>query len=130
MRRRRKTSVRRVRARSPIARYSRRRKSSSSKMGFGKILQLDAMAYGAIRGYTSNLLTPLTSKIPLGDIADEVVMAGACWLGSKYGSGFVRNVAQKGLIIENARVGEAVVSGGLGSFTNNSTPTGQSFVYG
>lgn len=83
----------------------------------GSLFQLDAMLYGAARQYTSNLIAPVTSKIPIGSLADEVGMGVLDYLIAKHTSGMISNVARKGLVIENARVGEAIVQGGPGVFT-------------
>jgi len=100
----------------------RKTRRSGKRSGAGvKLFQLDAVIYGAARGYTSNLLAPITAKIPLGSIADEVVMLGANYLIAKNMSGMIKDIAMKGLIIENARLGEAVVTGGIGSLTQTST---------
>jgi len=106
------------------------KRRSSSKGGKLKIFQIDSMAYGALRGYTSQLLAPLTAKIPLGDIADEVVMGFANYMIAKNTSGMIKDVALKGLTIENARLGEAVISGGLGSLTRGTGSTTEGFIYG
>jgi len=89
---------------------------------------MDAMAYGAIRAKASNMLLPLTSKIPLGSVADEVGMGFANWMVAKNTSGFFKDMALKGLVIENARLGEAVAIGGIGNLTQTSNANG--YVYG
>lgn len=93
-----------------------RRAARRSSKGGGKVqlLQPDAMIYGAARGYMSNLLLPLTSKIPLGGIADEVGIGLVDWLVAKNMGGMVKSVAMKGLVIENARLGEAIITGQIG----------------
>lgn len=116
MARRRKARVRTVRSvsRSPFKRRSRG-KSGSSKI---QLFQPDAMAYGAVRGYTSDLLTnmlPNTILGQVGGLADEAVMGVANWFIAKNTSGFIQKVALKGLTIENARVGEAVASMAFGN---------------
>lgn len=96
--------------------------------GMGKstnIIQLDAMAYGAARQYVSGLIAPLTSQIPiLGNLSDEVGMGFIDWMIAKNTHGFLSEVAKKGLVIENARVGEAIVGGMFGG--NMSSGTGSS----
>lgn len=107
---------------------SRRSNSGGSSV---KLIQLDAMIYGAVREKTSNLIAPLVAKIPLGNIADEVAMGGINYLVAKNTSGMIKDVALKGLVIENARLGEALVSGGLGGLLGNSTKTtSDGYVYG
>lgn len=78
------------------------------------LIQLDAMAYGAVRPFVSNktqeLLGGVLGGIP-GGVGDEVAMGLICWGVSKYaGKGMLGSVARKGLVIENARLGEAAVS--------------------
>jgi len=96
------------------------------------LFQLDAMLYGGVRQYASNAIAPVTSMIPLGGLADEVGMAAVCYLVQKHTSGMIANVARKGLVIENARVGEAIVQGGLGGLFNTSSgqTSSNSGVYG
>jgi len=72
-----------------------------------------AMIYGALREKASNALAPLTNKIPLGNIADEVVLGVASYFLAKKGSGLVREIGKAGLVIESARIGEAIVNGQL-----------------
>lgn len=72
------------------------------------------MAYGAVRQYAATAIQPLTSKIPLGNVSDEVAMGLINWMVAKKTSGLIHNVAMKGLVVENARIGEAIVSGQIG----------------
>ena len=74
---------------------------------------MDAMAYGAVRGWISNMLAPVVSMIPLGGIADEVGMGVLNYFVAKSSTGMIKNVALKGLTIENAMLGAGIVSGGL-----------------
>lgn len=108
MARKRKVRVRTI-TRRPKKRYSRRNSSTGVKM-----VQFDSMAYGALREKASNMLLPFTSKIPLGTIGDEIGMGLLNYLIAKKTSGFLKNVAMKGLVIENARVGEALINGQVG----------------
>jgi len=113
--------------------FGRKAKSRRSSKGGSsvKLVQFDAMIYGAVREKVSNLVAPLTAKIPLGGIADEIAMGGINYLVAKNTSGMLKDVAMKGLIIENARLGEALVSGGLGGLLGGATQSTQSgFVYG
>lgn len=64
------------------------------------------MAYGAARGPVAQAVLPYVPAFA-GEATDEVVMGGLCWLAAKYVPvAFVKNMAKKGLIVENARVGE------------------------
>jgi hypothetical protein len=118
MARRRKTRTVRARSYSPFRRKTR----SKSRKSVSKVnlIQFDSMLYGAVRGYTSDLLEPLVRQIPLGNIADEVALGTANYFIAKNTKGMIKNVALKGLTIENARLGEAVVSGSLGNLFNKS----------
>lgn len=94
------------------------------------LFQADAMLYGASREFISNKLAPISSKIPLGTLGDEIVMGGLCYVvAKKAGSGLLGNVARKGLVIENARVGEAIAQGGLSLLTGQmSTSSGVQYM--
>ena len=95
------------------------------------LFQLDAIIYGAARQKVSNLIQPVTGMIPLGTVADEVGMGLVCYFTAKNTSGMIRNVALKGLVIENARLGEALVQGNLlGSLGSSSTQTNNVALYG
>lgn len=107
-----------------MARRKKRHSRKYSNMG-GKGLKgimLGAVAYGAVRQYASNALTPLTSKIPLGTLSDEAVMGIASYLLYKKTKGLPSEIGKAGLYIELARVGEAIVSGqvGLGNIFGSS----------
>lgn len=107
---------------------SKRRKSSSTS---AKLIQIDAMAYGGLRGITSDFIQ---SKLPanligqFAGLADEAAMLGVSYLLAKKTGGFFKQVGLKGLTIENARVGEAVLQMILSKTTSNSASSG--FVYG
>lgn len=75
----------------------------------GSLFQLDAMAYGAVRAPISNKVKELVPVQFLGDLGDEVAMGLICYLVQKNTSGMISNVAKKGLVIENARVGETLI---------------------
>jgi hypothetical protein len=106
-------------------RFVRTARRFAKRGGMGKttnIIQLDAMAYGAARSYVSQLIAPLTSKIPIvGNLSDEVGMGLVDWLLAKNTHGFISEVAKKGLVIENARVGEGIVGGVLGGMFGGSS---------
>lgn len=79
-------------------------------------LILPSMIYGAVREKASNMLTPITSKVPLGNVADEVVLGGiAYFVAKKFSSNkMIRDVARAALTVEAARLGEAVINGQVG----------------
>lgn len=105
-RRKRKRRVARARSRAP--KRSRRRKSKG--MNFMKVF-LPAAAYGAARERVSNFLLPVSSKIPLGSVADEAAMLAVSWFAAKKGSGMLAKAGMAGMTIESARIGEAIASG-------------------
>lgn len=109
----------------------RRTKRSSSIMGINVAKALAAALYGAIRGRTSNMLAPYTSRIPLGNVSDEAGMLLATTLGKKFlfkGSGTMRDALTAGQTIELARIGEAAASGSLGiSFGGGSNAGGNGY---
>lgn len=100
--------------------------------GTGGLVQIDAMAYGAVRPAVIGLIGKVAPNI-IGDLDDEVKMALVDWLAGKYMGGAVRNIAHKGLIVENARVGEYVgaplVSGLVGG-QSGGTASGSSYLFG
>jgi hypothetical protein len=104
----RKSSVRRiyVKAKKSARKYKR-------TGGIKNMIQPDAMVYGGLRETVSNFLSQYTNKLPLVasipmNLADEISLALINWYGAKKLKGFAQKVAMKGLIIENARVGQAV----------------------
>lgn len=123
-RRKRATRTRRA---SPFRAKARTRRKSTG--GSVQAIQFDAMIYGGLRGYTSDLLKPLTSKIPLGSIADELVMGVANYFIAKNTSGMIKNIALKGLTIENARLGEAIATGDLGNLLPSKSTGGSDGVF-
>lgn len=112
--------------------FARRAARRSGVGNSAALFQLDAMIYGAARAPVSNLIggiIPSNLLGGLGGLSDEVAMGALNYLVAKNTSGMVRNVALKGLVIENARVGEAIV--GMTGITG-STPSGNtgSALYG
>jgi len=99
--------------RKPARRTSNR---SVSIMGINMGKATAAMLYGAIRAKTSNLIAPYTSKLPLGNIGDEVGMIVASVAAKKYlfkKAGVLRDALNAGQTIELARIGDAAASGDL-----------------
>lgn len=121
----------------------KRRKSSprratkrrSSKGANTMLMQgLGAAVYGASRAKVSNLLTPVTSKVPLGDVADEAVMLALSYLLAKgkipmlNKVPMLRQVGKAGFYIEAARLGEAAISGSIfGNMATSTTSSGKLF---
>lgn len=93
-------------------------KRSMSILGINTAKALSAMLYGGVRAKTSNLLAPYTSRIPLGNVSDEVGMLAVTTLGKKFlfkKAGTFRDALTAGQTIELARIGEAIASGQLGN---------------
>lgn len=104
-----------------------------------KLIQLDSMAYGAIRAPISNAVMNLLSKwnIPfistLGNAIDELAMSGIDYFvaKSKWTPKFAKQIAMKGLVIENARIGELGANIVLNKMAPASTASGQNnTIYG
>jgi len=111
--------------RSPMRIFRRRRSGSSS--GSSKGLLLGAVAYGAFREKISNMLTPITARIPLGNITDEVALGVLAYYGQKKLSNpMLKNVCKAALTIEAARIGEALISGSM----FNTGSTNAMYLYG
>ena len=106
--------------------YRRSGKIVSGVMG----TLLGAAVYGGLRARLSNMVSPLTAKIPLGNIADEVAMLGVGY-GAKKLVGhkvpLVKQIANAGMLIEAARIGEATATGQLGITNGASTSSGNIF---
>jgi len=83
---------------------------------------MSAGIYGAFRAKVSNYLSQYTSRIPLGNVSDEVGMGLLCILGKKFIGNKVpmaKKVFDAGLYIECARIGEAAATGQLGLGTTS-----------
>jgi hypothetical protein len=78
---------------------------------------IPAMAYGAGRNYLSNMLAPLTAKIPLGNYSDEAVFGILGYLAAKKGKGIIKDVGVAVLTVESASLGSQLI----GSVTNNNS---------
>jgi len=99
---------------------SKVRRKSSSKVN---PIQIDAITYGAVRGFISQKIAQFTKNIPILNISDEVGMGAVDYLVAKNSSGMIKKVALTGLTVENARFGEtglSLVTGGLGKNTTQS----------
>ena len=124
-----KSSSSKLKRRTMVKRKATRRRTTRSN----KVLGLNvskvgaAMLYGAMRSRTSAYLSQYTSKIPLGNISDEVGMFLVAAAGKKFlfkKAGIIRDALTIGQSIEAARVGEAVISGQVGlNIGGASTPS-------
>lgn len=92
---------------------------------------MGGLVYGAARSKVAQLLSPITSKVPLGNYADEAVMGALSYFVAKGKVKFIpKNVGLAGLMIESAVVGQDVVNGNFaGGFgaTPKTTQGVQSF---
>jgi len=103
---------------------SRKRRSfrgvSRSDEKLGVILPA-GFGYGLVREYASDKLAPLTNKIPLGNVSDEVGMLGILYAARKWlfkKKSIFRDVAKGGMYVEAARIGQATKDGQLGGIFN------------
>lgn len=104
---------------------------AARKGGVGRsanLIQVDAMLYGAARAPVSGWLASVLPLPVIGTIGDEVAMGAVNYLLAKNTSGMVRDVALKGLVVENARLGEALI--GMTGLTQTATGGSAGFVYG
>lgn len=102
---------------SRAARYVRR----GTKTSRTQLIQVDAMAYGAVREYVSGVVQNVVPVGVLGNIGDEVAMGVLNYFVAKNTSGMLRDVAAKGLVIENARLGQALTQGFIGGSPTSSS---------
>jgi len=81
---------------------------------------LSAGIYGALRGRASQMLSPITSRVPMGQYADEAVMGTLSYFMAKgkLGAQF-KKVGMAGLHIESAMVGSQLAQGSFESNTNS-----------
>lgn len=87
-----------------------------------------AAVYGGLRARLSEAVQPLTDKIPAGEISDEVVMLGLGFLAKKALPKQFRKVAEAGLTIEAARIGEYFATQGMANLGGGQTAQQQSGV--
>jgi len=101
------------RAFASVRRAARRTVKGNPKV---RLFQPDAFVYGAVRAPISNLTKRFTGNLlgQFGGIADELVMGFINFTIAKNTSGMIKRVAMKGIDIENARLGDALLSGGIG----------------
>lgn len=99
-----------------------RKKSGSKSAGMSvEKLALAAGVYGAARAPVVGLISPLTSKLPLGGYEDEVVLGLASYFAAKKGSGFIKQLGYAGLCVEAATATSGLTAGMIsGAPTKNS----------
>lgn len=87
--------------------------------------------YGALREKVSMLISPVTSKIPIaGNLSDEIGMFALSYvLNKNVRNKLIKDVSAAGMLIEAARMGDAVVSGQVNGLFNG-VGSGSAPVYG
>lgn len=81
---------------------------------------LGAGLYGAGRSMVANFISPATNMLPLGNVKDEAGMFGVDLLAASYGhkvpvvGPILKHAGKAGMLVEVARVGEAIATGQLG----------------
>lgn len=101
-----------------------RRKRASSGFNPQKAI-FGGVVYGAARAKVAQLISPLTSKIPLGSYADEAAMGVISYFVAKGKIKFIpKEVGLAGLMIESAVIGQDVANGTFaGGFGGNGAST-------
>lgn len=118
-----------ARASSPFRRKRRGSRSSGGGVGNLTATIVGAAAYGAGREWASDKLQPVLSKIPAGDLADEVGMGVLSYFMAKgqvpllNKVPYSREIGRAGLTIEAARVGSYVANRYLPTGTMQTTST-------
>lgn len=69
--------------------------------------------YGVGRTYLSNMIAPITSKVPFGNLADNVVLGAIGYFAAKKGRGLIKQVGISALAVESALAGQDLVGSGL-----------------
>ena len=110
---RRKSSSIKRRTNKQMARKKRKTYRRTTSSGFKPVqVLIGGGAYGALRAKISNAIAPLTSKIPLGTIGDEVALFSLGYIANKkMKDKTIKSVAQAAMFIEAARMGEAFADG-------------------
>lgn len=121
------------RARTAVRYVKSKARRNVSSSGAVKPLQIDAMAYGALRPYANGLTAPITDMVDNyipNDIAQPLVNGTIVYFIAKNSSGMIKDVAKKALTCENYEMGKAVSQKFLGAPTTNTTTATNSFVLG
>jgi hypothetical protein len=102
--------------------FFKRRSRHAGTSGLNPIkLMIGAAIYGIFRNKISDLVAPLTAKVPLGSFADEAVLGVAGYFAAKKGKGMVKDIGTAALTIESYRVGEIATTGMFKSTAANSS---------
>jgi hypothetical protein len=91
------------------SRKSRSRRSFGSENLMTPVMS--GLIYGAGRSYLSNIAVPITSKIPAGAYADNVLFGAAAYYGAKKNVMGMKGACKAILAIEAAMVGAKALNG-------------------
>jgi len=97
-----------------------RRGGGSTKSGL--MWLVGAGIYGAGRAKIAGMVEPLTSKIPLGSISDNVGMLGVAWAAKKFIGGrvpLVNDIANAAMLVEAAQIGQELATNGFKAASGN-----------
>ena len=121
----RRRTVKRAR-RASVRSFARRAARRGGVGNSAALVQVDAMAYGAVRAPLSNWIQSVVPIPVIGSIGDEVAMGLVNYMVAKNTGGMLKKVAMKGLVVENARLGETLTQG----FGLTKSSSGSAYLYG
>jgi len=115
-----------------MKKFSRRSKSRSSVGGSNKLIHVDAMIYGGLRGIVASKITPYLNNLSpnTAQYNDNIAMAVASYAAAKYGNGMIKQVGQKGLIIENALIAADLANNIIPAAVSGASKPQSGFIYG
>jgi len=105
---------------------ARKHKGKRSGSGSGNLMgvMVGGAVYGAGRTYLSNLVAPVTSQMPGGVLADNLVLGAVCYFAAKkIKNKTIKNIARSGLAIEAALAGQDLVASGFNLSAGSSGST-------
>lgn len=110
-----------------VGKYVKRGTSAKT----GQLVQVDAMIYGALRSPVSNFVQNAVPLPVIGDVGDEVAMGLLNYFVAKNTSGMISDIAKKGLVVENARLGESIAGmTGLTAAAGSAGSSAAGYLYG
>lgn len=120
-----RTMAKRKRSRKSFFGRKSYRRSSSGSLSPMKVI-IPALVYGAVRSKAAEFATPITSKVPLGNYADEAVFGTVGYFMAKKGKGMVKNAGLAILTVEAASVGNQIAGNYMGG-SSTSTAASQAW---
>lgn len=127
-RRKRRAVASRTTTRTVVKRV-RGRKGKSTSASIGKTVA-GGFVYGMARGSVARMLTPITSKIPAGQYADEVGMGILNYFIAKGKIPFIpKHLGMTGLAIESAVVGGQLGANLVGNMSAGGSSTNSNQVF-